>query len=487
MSFVFFRRSIAALLGGLVLILSFAVAEAQISPVPRGPEGIADVIDQVIDSVVIISTSQNIDSGSGAEKQPPPELSPDVPLDQFFDDFFERQQRGESQQREVGAGSGFVIDSAGTIVTNFHVVDGADRVEVVFNDGTKLPAEVVGKDKEIDIAVLKVKPQHPLKPVKFGNPVKLRIGEWFLALGNPFGIGLSATSGIVSGRNRDMRTGKYDNFIQTDASINKGNSGGPLFNLAGEVVGVNTAILSPTGGSVGIGFAVPASTFRPTVAQLLEFGETRRGYIGVRIQDVPEEIAKRLALKDAKGALIAQTVDSGPAAQAGIRKGDVILSFDGKPVTTSRVLQRMVADAGIDREVEALIWREGKQIRTKIRIGRLEEEKEPKAPPSQLPKATGQVLGLDVAPLDAATRKSFKIDETIEKGVVVIAVRPDSPLKDLDIRVGDIIYDIENKIVATPDDMSARFSELKEKGESSASILISDARGEMRYVRVPLN
>jgi len=283
MSFVVFGRSSAALLGAFALIFSLAVAHAQTPPVPRGPEGIADVIDQVIDSVVLISTSQNIDTGAGADKQPPPELSPDVPLDQFFDDFFERQQRGDNQQREVGEGSGFVIDAAGTIVTNFHVVDGADRVEVIFNDGTKLPAEIVGRDREIDIAVLKVEPTQPLKPVMFGDPEKLRVGEWVLALGNPFGIGLSATSGIVSGRNRDMRTGKYDNFIQTDASINKGNSGGPLFNLAGEVVGVNTAILSPTGGSVGIGFAVPSSTFRPVVAQLLEFGETRRGYIGVRI------------------------------------------------------------------------------------------------------------------------------------------------------------------------------------------------------------
>ena len=483
-----FWRSFA--LAGALLLALAAPGDAQ---TPRGPDGIADVIDQVIDSVVLISTSQNVDAGSGDDKEPVPELSPDAPIDQFFEDFFQRQQRGQTQQREVGEGSGFVIDAAGTIVTNFHVIDGADRVEVVFNDGSKLAAEIVGRDKEIDIAVLKVKPTNGLlKPVSFGDPEKLRVGEWVLAMGNPFGIGLSATSGIVSGRNRDMRTGKYDNFIQTDASINKGNSGGPLFNLAGEVVGVNTAILSPTGGSVGIGFAVPSSTFRPIVAQLLEYGETRRGYIGVRIQDVPEEIAKRLALKDMKGALIAQTVEKGPAAEAGIRKGDVILSFDGKPVITSRALQRLVADAGPDREAEVKLWRDGKEITTRIKIGRLEEAQEDaQAKPGENteppPAATGSVYGLDLAPLNAETRKSFKVDDTIEAGIVVVAVKADSPLKSLDIRVGDIIQDVDNKKVSTPEDLEARFTELKSQGSEAASVLISNSAGEMRYVRVPLN
>jgi serine protease Do len=488
-----FLSRIAALAVALSLAVALATfpAGAQSPAVPRGPEALADVIDQVIDSVVLISTAQNVDSGGEDGKAAPtPELSPDAPLDQFFDDFFERQKRGENAPRPTGEGSGFVIDASGTIVTNFHVVDGADRVEVVFNDGTKLAAEVVGKDKEIDIAVLKVKPVAPLKPVSFGDPEKLRVGEWVLALGNPFGIGLSATSGIVSGRNRDMRTGKYDNFIQTDASINKGNSGGPLFNLAGEVIGVNTAILSPTGGSVGIGFAVPTSAFRPVVAQLLEFGEARRGYIGVRIQDVPEEIAKRLAMKNGQGALIAQTVETGPAAQAGIKKGDVILSFDGKPVTTSRSLQRYVADAGIDREVAVLLWRDGKEISTKVKIARLEEPSEPVKPaeekPAAPPAATGQVLGLDVAPLDADTRSRFKVDPTIDTGVVVIAVLPQSPLKDANIRVGEIIVEVGQKKVANPEELTAVLAQLKKEGQASALALISSPAAEMRYLRVPV-
>jgi len=488
----FFRRFGFFLVAGALFGFSLQGAAAQTPSVPRGPEAIADVIDQVIDSVVLISTSQNVGARDGEAPEDVPELSPDVPLDQFFDDFFKRQQSGETLQRQLGEGSGFVIDASGIIVTNFHVVEGSDRVEVVFNDGTKLPAEVVGRDKEVDIAVLRVKPVQPLKPVTFGDPEKLRVGEWVLAMGNPFGIGLSATSGIVSGRNRDMRTGKYDNFIQTDASINKGNSGGPLFNLAGEVVGVNTAILSPTGGSVGIGFAVPTSTFRPVVAQLLEFGEARRGYIGVRIQDVPEEVAKRVGMKGVQGALIAETVEKGPAAAAGIRKGDVITRFDGKPVPTSRTLQRLVADAGIDREVEVTIWRDGKEIQTKIKIGRLEEPQaatpaRTEETPENLPQPTGRVLGLDVAPLDEQTRASFKVDPTVESGVVVIAVLPDSPFKDIDIRVGDIIQDVDNKKVTTPDELDKRLAEVKSQGGPSASLFVSNAAGEMRYVRLPLN
>lgn len=491
-----FCRRFTALAGGFVLSLAVALGPAsaqsppQLPSTPRGPDGIADVIEQVIDSVVLISTAQNVDAGADHQKAPAPELSPNAPLDQFFDDFFERQKRGENEPRPTGEGSGFVIDASGTIVTNFHVVDGADRVEVVFNDGTKLAAEVVGKDKEIDVAVLKVKPVAPLKPVRFGDPDSLRVGEWVLALGNPFGIGLSATSGIVSGRNRDMRTGKYDNFIQTDASINKGNSGGPLFNLAGEVIGVNTAILSPTGGSVGIGFAVPTSAFRPVVAQLLEFGEARRGYIGVRIQDVPDEIAKRLAMKNVQGALIAQTVDGGPAAHAGIKKGDVVVSFDGKPVATSRALQRFVADAPIDRDVDVLIWRDGSEIRTKVKVARLDELAELAKPaedkPATPPAATGQVLGLDVAPLNDDVRGRFKIDPTIENGVVIVAVRPESPLKDANLRIGETIVEIGQKKIGSVEEMKARLAELKNEGQASALALIVNPVAEMRYLRMPV-
>ncbi|MFC5069192.1 Do family serine endopeptidase [Flaviflagellibacter deserti] len=481
----------AAGIAGLLLLIAEATAQTPPPPTPRGPEALADTIDQVVDSVVLISTSEDVD-GTGGDDTDDPKLSPDVPLDEFFDDFFKRQQGGDNRARPTGEGSGFVIDPAGTIVTNFHVVDGADRVEVTFNDGSKLPAEVVGKDKETDVAVLKVKPSAPLEAAKFGNPDRLRVGEWVLAMGNPFGIGLSATSGIVSGRNRDMRTGRYDNFIQTDASINKGNSGGPLFNLDGEVVGMNTAILSPTGGSVGIGFAVPVSTLAPVIDQLIRFGETRRGYIGVRIQDVPPEIVQRLSLKNVQGALIAGVNEQGPAAKAGLKIGDVIVTFDGKPVTTSRVLQRLVADAGVDRKAEILILRDGKEIRTQIDIGRLEEGAAAEAKPSgendkplAPPVATGSVLGLDVAPLNDDTRARFKIDPTLEGGVVVVAVKPESPLKDSNVRVGDVILEIAQQKIATPEDFTARLAALKKDGQSSALALVANAKAEMRFLRVP--
>ncbi|MBV9705540.1 MAG: trypsin-like peptidase domain-containing protein, partial [Methylobacteriaceae bacterium] len=298
----------------------------------RAPESVADLVASVEDAVVNISAAQVID-----EKRlgGTPQVPSGTPLDDMFDEFFKRRgQQGEEPQRRKSnsLGSGFVIDSSGIVVTNNHVIADATEITVIFNDGQKLIAEVVGKDTKVDVAVLRVKPAKPLKAVKFGDSDKMRVGDVVMAVGNPFGLGGTVTEGIVSAKNRNIDSGPYDDYIQTDAAINKGNSGGPLFNLDGDVIGINTAILSPSGGSIGIGFATPAATVVPVIDQLRQFGEVRRGWLGVRIQNVDDSIAESLGLGAARGALVAGVDDAGPAKGAGVKAGDLITKFDGKDI-----------------------------------------------------------------------------------------------------------------------------------------------------------
>src|SRR5712672_3369107 len=317
----------------------------------RGPDGIADVAEKVIDAVVNISTSQTVEAKGGGEgRGAMPQLPPGSPFEEFFDDFFKNRRSGpggnskggdksgDQQPRKTNSlGSGFIVDTAGIAVTNNHVIADADEINIIMNDGTKFKAELVGVDKKTDLAVLRFKPNKPLTAVKFGDSDKLRLGEWVIAIGNPFSLGGTVTAGIVSARNRDIASGPYDNYIQTDAAINRGNSGGPLFNLDGEVVGVNTLIISTTGGSIGLGFAVPSKTVAGVVDSLRQFGELRRGWLGVRIQQVTDEIAESLNIKPARGALIAGVEDKGPAKPAGIEPGDVVVKFDGKDIRSRRI------------------------------------------------------------------------------------------------------------------------------------------------------
>ena len=287
-----------------VAISALVLPTLSVASYARGPEGVADIAEQVIDAVVNISTSQNV---AARNNTPMPQLPNDPQLDELFRDFFNRrgQQDGENQNRRGqqqqaprrvnSLGSGFIIDAGGIVVTNNHVIADADEITVILNDGTRIKAELIGKDTKVDLALLRIKSEKPLKAVKFGDSDKLRLGEWVVAIGNPFSLGGTVTAGIVSARNRDINSGPYDNYIQTDAAINRGNSGGPLFNLDGEVIGINTAIISPSGGSIGIGFAVPSKTARAVIDQLKEFGETRRGWLGVRIQQVTDEIAESLS------------------------------------------------------------------------------------------------------------------------------------------------------------------------------------------------
>ncbi len=366
------RRPAFAALTATTLAVSAFSAPA----LARGPDAISEVAEAVIDAVVNISTSQTIDSKVG----PMPQLPPGSPFEEFFDEFFKnRRGQGDNPNREHtprrvnSLGSGFIIDASGIVVTNNHVISDADEINVILNDGTKLKAEIVGRDQKTDIALLRVKPDKPLKAVKFGDSEKLRLGEWVIAIGNPFSLGGSVTAGIVSARNRDINSGPYDNYIQTDAAINRGNSGGPLFNLNGEVIGVNTAIISPSGGSIGIGFAVPSKTAMPVIDQLRQFGETRRGWLGVRIQQVTDEIADSLGMKQSRGALVAGVDDKGPAKPAGIEPGDVIVKFDGHEIKEMRDLPRVVADTPVGKDVQVTIVRKGKEDTKTVKLGRLED------------------------------------------------------------------------------------------------------------------
>jgi serine protease Do len=459
---------------------------------PRGPDIIADVAAQVIDSVVNISATT---TATEQRTVPMPQLPPGSPFQDFFEEFFkngpggEGPQQGRPQRRSNSLGSGFVIDASGIVITNAHVIGEANDVTVIFADGRKLKAEIVGKDTKVDLAVLRVKPDKPLKAVKFGDSEKTRIGQWVMAIGNPFGLGGSVSAGIISARNRDISDQSYGQYIQTDAAINKGNSGGPLFDMNGDVIGINTAILSPSGGSIGIGFAVPSALAKPIIDQLLQFGETRRGWLGVRIQNVDESIAESLGLKEPKGALVAGVDDKGPSKPAGIEPGDVILKFDGKDVKESKDLPRIVGQTAVGKEVDVLILRKGKEVTKQVKLGRLEEgEKVAKASATQgdADKPTiKKALGLDLSPITDDAKRRFSIKDNV-KGVLVSRVDPNSPAADKRIQAGDIIVEVQQEAVTTPDAVTKRVDALKKEGKKSALFLIANAQGDVRFVALSL-
>jgi serine protease Do len=479
----------------LGLVLAGALFASQ-PAVARGPENITDVAEAVIDAVVNISTSQKVEARSGPQM---PQIQPGSPFEEFFEEFFKNRRGGQgpdtpnrSPRRVNSLGSGFVIDAQGLVVTNSHVIADADEINVIFNDGAKLKAEIVGRDSKTDMALLRVKPEKPLKAVKFGDSDKLRLGEWVVAIGNPFGLGGTVTAGIVSARNRDINSGPYDNFIQTDASINRGNSGGPLFNLSGEVVGINTAIISPgsSGGSIGIGFAVPSKTAALIIDQLQQFGETRRGWLGVRIQQVTDEIAESLGMKQTRGALIAGVDDKGPAKPAGIEPGDVVIKFDGKDIKDMRDLPRIVADTPIGKAVEVVVVRKGKEETKSVTLGRLEDSE--KTQPASLksePKDDGssvkRALGLDLANLTDELRRRHKVKESI-KGVLITKVDPSSGAAEKQLKAGDVIVEVAQEPVATGADVERRVEQLKKEGRRSALLLVANAEGELRFVALSL-
>ncbi|MCA1391669.1 Do family serine endopeptidase [Bradyrhizobium sp. IC3123] len=460
----------------------------------RGPDGIADVAEKVIDAVVNISTSQNVEAKGGGSNSMP-QLPPGSPFEEFFDDFFKNRRGpgGGSKGGENSAprktnslGSGFIIDTAGVVVTNNHVIADADEIHVILNDGTKIKAELVGVDKKTDLAVLRIKPTKPLVAVKFGDSDKLRLGDWVVAIGNPFSLGGTVTAGIVSAKNRDISSGPYDSYIQTDASINRGNSGGPLFNLDGDVIGVNTLIISPSGGSIGIGFAVPSKTVVGVVDQLRQFGELRRGWLGVRIQSVTDEIAESLNIKPARGALVAGVDDKGPAKPAGIEPGDVVVKFDGKDVKDPKDLSRVVADTAVGKEVDVVIIRKGKEEIKKVTLGRLQDPDKVQAAvktdePAPEKPVTQKALGLDLATLSKDLRTRYKIKDSV-KGVVVTNVDANSDAAEKRLSAGDVIVEVAQEAVSSGGDIQKRVDQLKKDGKKSVLLLVSNGEGELRFV-----
>ena len=501
-----FCRPALALTAAAVIAFPLAV-QAQ----GRGPDKIADVAEAVIDAVVNISTSQTVTAGGATPRQGPgqgpgqnpearpgPQLPPGSPFEEFFDDFFKNRRGGggpggnskggDLQPRKTNSlGSGFIVDTSGIVVTNNHVIADADEINVIMNDGTKIKAELVGVDKKTDLAVLKFKPVKPLVAVKFGDSDKLRLGEWVIAIGNPFSLGGTVTAGIVSARNRDINSGPYDSYIQTDAAINRGNSGGPLFNLDGEVIGVNTLIISPSGGSIGIGFAVPSKTVAGVVDSLRRFGELRRGWLGVRIQQVTDEIAESLNIKPARGALIAGVEDKGPAKPAGIEPGDVVVKFDGKDIKEPKDLSRVVADTAVGKEVDVVIIRKGAEETRKVTLGRLEDTDKAvqaaaktKEEPAEKP-VTQKALGLDLATLSKDLRTRYKIKDSV-KGVVITSVDGASDAAEKRLSAGEVIVEVAQEAVSNAADIKKRVDQLKKDGKKSILLLVSNADGELRFV-----
>ncbi len=470
-------RGFAVLALGLVLALAQTLAANA-----KLPESFADLAEQVSPAVVNITTSTTV---AGAEQSGPTPVVPEgSPLEDFFKDFMDRQQQGQRPRRSSALGSGFVISEDGFIVTNNHVIDKADEIEIEFFSGERLDATVIGTDPKTDIALLKVESDEPLPFVPFGDSDVARVGDWVVAVGNPLGQGFSVSAGIISARERAL-SGTYDDFIQTDAAINRGNSGGPLFNIEGEVIGVNTAILSPSGGSIGIGFSMSSKVVTRVVDQLKEFGETRRGWLGVRIQDVTDDVAEALGLEKVAGALVTDVPD-GPSKDAGIEAGDVIMSFDGKEVADTRELVRIVGNTTVGKAVRVIVVRDGTRETLKVTLGRREDAEATAVPAAvqQSEQEEAEILGMSLAVLDDELRSQLGLGDDAT-GLVVSDVAEDSDAFEKGLRAGDLIVEAGQKKVESLSDFETRLEEAKEAGRKSFLMLVR-RQGDPRFVALSL-
>jgi len=472
----------------LVVLALAPLAPAQAH---SGPPGFADLAEKLLPAVVNISTSQTITAKDEMMDLPPDmQLPPGSPFEQFFHDFMDKQQKGAQRKHKATAlGSGFIIDPNGYIVTNNHVIQDADEITVILQDDTNLTATVVGRDKKTDLALLKVVNKKPLPAVTWGDSDKARVGDWIMAIGDPYGLGGTVTAGIISARARDINSGPYDEYLQTDAPINRGNSGGPMFNMDGEVIGINTAIFSPSGGSIGIGFAIPASLAKNVIDQLRDHGHIRRGWLGVRIQAVTQDIADSLGLDKSKGALVSSVTPDGPAAKAGIQAGDVILNFDGKEVPEMRRLPLMVAETEADKAVPITVFRKGEKVELKIKVGELsakeeavDEKDEPEQKETPAPNSEKvDELGISAAPLTDALRLRYEIKKDV-KGIIVTNVSSEGIAADQGLEAGDVIVEAAQQEVKAVKDLSDQVKQAK-KG-SKPLLLLVNRKDDLRYVAI---
>ena len=474
----------------LTLTLSAALPSRAETPETPFSEVFSQLAARLVGVVVNISTTQAT-AAPGAKGTPETQVAPGSPLDEFFRDFFgDKGAPGapnSSAPRAASLGSGFIVDPSGIIVTNNHVIANAEQITVTLSDDTTLQAEVIGRDAVTDLAVLKVEPKAPLPAAIWGDSTKTRVGDWVLAIGNPFGLGGTVTSGIISATARDIHSGPYDDFLQTDASINRGNSGGPMFSLGGEVIGINTAIFSPSGGSIGIGFAVPSALARPIIEQLRATGKVERGWIGAHIQPVTDEIAEAIGLDKGRGAMIATIDPASPAAQVKLQPGDVILAYDGKPIDRSRQLPRLVAGTPPETPVKLTVWRDGKEHEVELKIAALNPNRAPApAPEPEKPKPPPSIdaLGLKLVKLTPELRKQYSVSDAA-KGVVISEVSQNSPGAAQGLRPGDLVVALGHEPVAGLEELQQKITAAKKNGHKNVLVRV-EREGNTRFVALPL-
>ena len=442
------------------------------------PGSFSDLVEKLSPSVVNITTSSTVPN----RQELNPQLPPGSPFEDLFRDFMDREQNGapRRQRRGTALGSGFIISADGYVVTNNHVIENADQIEIEFFDGRSMEATVVGTDPKTDIALLKVKAKDKLKFVRFGDSNKAKVGDWVLAIGNPLGQGFSVSAGIISARGRAL-SGSYDDFIQTDAAINRGNSGGPLFNMDGEVIGVNTAILSPNGGSIGIGFSMSSAVVEKVIDQLTTFGETRRGWLGVRIQDVTEDVAEALGIEKTDGALVTDVPD-GPAKTGGIKSGDVIIEFDGKTIKDTRELVRIVGDSSVGKQVLVKVLRDGKKVSLSVKLGRLEDNIASSQPVRQRTKKV-EFAGMTLSNLGRDVAEQFGIDQSVN-GVVIVDVKAGSVAEEKGLKKGDVIIQVNRKKISSTDELY-KFNEEAKKANKTSILMLILRNGMRRFIGLP--